>query len=160
MMAGETVFALRAWDAEALHKRLSEAAPDDLEEVELLGPAEGFTPGAFTRMRLDLYLPAGVFPEPRRALDRYLCERYVPYSLRRDDERGTRYRFEVPRKGLKKRVLFGGTFQVERNGFAASLEVGPRFDLFAWLDLFAAQPHASGKSLSRHVRASVSDLTW
>ena len=88
---------------------------------------------------LDLHLPAAAFDAPRQHLEQYLAEAYVPYSLRREEGSiagATRYRFDVPAKGLKKKVLLGGHFELNETGFDACLEVGVRFDLLALLDRF------------------------
>jgi hypothetical protein len=105
-------------------------------------------------MRLDLELPAATFPEPRRALDRYLRDAYVPYSIRREGARGTRYRFDVPQKAIKKRVLYGGSFEGRDDAFHAALDVGAKFDLMAFLEAF------DGRDLHRHAKAHVSCLEW
>jgi hypothetical protein len=153
-MGGETVFALRAWDAEVLRRTLADAREyrgAGFEILRVVEPEEGFTPGAFSRMRLDVFLPEGFFPEPRGQLERYLRGVYVPYSLRRE---GDGYRFDLPRKALKKKVLFAGFFEVREDGFFASLDVGPKFDLMALLQSFG------GEGLPRHAQVQVLEIEW
>lgn len=108
--------------------------------VHVIGPAGNFQPGVFTRIHLDLILDRISFPQPRRQLEEMLHESYVPYSLRRE-ENG--YRFEVPPKGERKKVLFAGHFGDDEHTFWASLDVGPRFDLLAYLERFGPPYHAA-----------------
>ena len=68
-LTGETVFALKAWDAEAMMATLGSS--------RILGLAEGFTPGTFTRIQLEIHLPARHFPDPRRHLETYLRDAYA-----------------------------------------------------------------------------------
>jgi hypothetical protein len=156
-MSGETVFALYAWDVDALLRALEvgpsqrrlvtslalkDAHSSDLAAagaIEVLQVVEEFVPGVFTSLRLHLYLPAAVFESPRQHLEQYLAGAYVPYSLRREEAAvagATRYRFDVPAKGLKKKVLLAGHFEIDEGSLSACLEVGPRFDLLALLDCF------------------------
>ncbi len=123
-LGGETVFALRAWDADALRAALS--------ALSTLGePVEDFTPGVFTKAYLALSLPVPL-PMARAALEGYLREAYVPFSLRRE---GKGYGIEVPPRGLKKKVLFGGHLEDQEERTAIVLEVGPKFDLRALLGI-------------------------
>jgi hypothetical protein len=130
-------------------------------DVEIVGPAEGFVPGTFTRLRLDLCLPAAHFERPRQGLEDYLSQCYVPYSLRREDaeeEGARRYRIEVSRKGLKKKVLFGGYIQVDPiadpQHLVAGLDIGPKFDLLAFLEQFG------GARKVPYAELSVSQIQW
>jgi hypothetical protein len=148
---GETVFALKAWDVEALQHTLADAREHSGTGFQIVGPAEGFTPGEFARLHLELHLPDEFFPEPQAQLERYLRSTYLPYSLRRE---GAGYRFDLPRKALKKRVLFDGFFETQEDGFSASLNVGPKFDLGTFLQT------AGGENLFRHARVQVSELQW
>jgi radical SAM superfamily enzyme YgiQ (UPF0313 family) len=150
-MNGETVFALKAWDAEALGQLLAEPHEGANSGFEVVGPVGGFTPGAYERLHLDVYLPAAAFSQPRRTLERYLRDVYLPYSLRRE---GKRYRFEVPKKGLKKKVVLGGTFESDESGFYASLEVGVKFDLMAFLGMFGR------RNGYRYAKVSVAGITF
>ena len=100
--------------------------------VQILRSAEGFAPSVFTRLHLDVHLPGDLFPEPRARLEEYLGGAYLRYSLRRE---GGRYRFDLPPKALKKKILLGGFFEVREEGFFASLDVG-KFDLAAFLRTF------------------------
>ncbi|MBC7227183.1 MAG: radical SAM protein [Thermoflexales bacterium] len=129
-LGGETVFALRAWDADAL--RMALAARSALGEgIEVLGPVEDFNPGTFTKAHLVLSLPLPL-PAARAALEGYLRGAYVPFSLRRD---GDGYGVEVPPRGLKKKVLFGGRLEGQEERTVIVLEVGPKLDLLALLRL-------------------------
>ena len=154
-VSGETVFGLRAWDVAALERTLeTELLGKNLVPgIELLGPAIGFTPGEFIRLRVDLELPAKFFPQPRIHLEEYLRGAYVRYSVRRES---TGYRFDLPPKALKKKILLGGSFEtrVEDRGFHSSLEVGPKFDLLAFLGTFG------GQDLVCQARVRVSEVKW
>jgi hypothetical protein len=133
------VFALYAWDVDALLDALAQPGAGQEPPFEVLRVVDGFVPGVFTRLRLSLHLPAAQFDAPRQHLEQYLAESYVPYSLRREEAStagATRYRFDLPAKSLKKKVLLGGYFEYSEAGFDACLEVGPRFDLFALLGQF------------------------
>jgi hypothetical protein len=153
-VSGETVFALHAWDAEALSRALAD--PRDhhgagFQLVRIVRPDEGFTPGTFSRLHLDVALAEHFFPEPRLRLEQYLRGAYVPYSLRRE---GDGYRFDLPPKAFKKKVLFGGFFEAREDGFFASLDVGPKFDLMALLQSFGEE------NVSRHARVRASGIEW
>ena len=151
-LTGETVFALKAREREPIAAALdcgtqlfaaAPAAGNPAFEIAGLAP-EGFGPGAYTRLGLNLELPAQHFAEPRAHLERYLRDGYLPYLLRRESPEGaneTRYRFDVPKKGLKKKILWGGTFALAESGMNAQLEIGPGFDLHAFLDTFADRAH-------------------
>ena len=159
-MPGESVYALYAWDLDAVRRALaappSPGAADASGLTVLSGPLEGFTPGVFAQAALDLHLPACHFPNPRRGLEDYLHETYVPYSLRREDAQSTdarRYRFDLPSKALKKKILLGGHFTVDPAGLRARLTVGPRFDLLALLAHFGPPhlvPLAEAQTLEVH----------
>jgi hypothetical protein len=155
-MTGETVFALKAWDMEGV--RDSEIAATNMSGgFEIVGPAEGFTPGTFTRLHLEMHLPASPFPKPRAHLERYLREAYLPYSLRREEPRQggeARYRFDVPPKGMRKKILFGGAFEVGPSGMDAWLEVGPGFEPLAFFEGFG------GRTLYRQARVHVVGVEW
>lgn len=146
--------AVKAWDVEQVWSLLSTPRTDAGVGLQIVGPAEGFTPGTFTRIHLDLDLPAEAFPQPRQTLERYLQDSYLPYSLRRVDGEEKRYRFQVPSKGTKKKILFDGLFELMEEGFHASLEVGPKFDLLAFLGMFG------GRNMHRQAGVHVSDVRW
>jgi radical SAM superfamily enzyme YgiQ (UPF0313 family) len=151
-VSGETVFALKAWDVDALETGFFGKNPvSGPQLVQILRPAEGFAPGVFTRLHLDVHLPSDFFPEPRARLEEYLRGAYLRYSLRRE---GGCYRFDLPPKALKKKILFGGFFEVREEGFFASLDVGPRFDLAAFLRTFGPP------NLSHHARVQASGIEW
>jgi hypothetical protein len=158
-VSGETVFGLRAWDVEAMELALETRAREGIGDLgfEMVGPVEGFTPGVFTKLHLDVHLPARFFPEPRARLEAYLRNAYVPYSLRRD---GERLCFELARKALKKKVLFGGFIEPYEEGddgeggVFLSLDVGHKFDLGAFLETF------DGKRLALQALTHVSQVEW
>ncbi len=150
-VSGETVFALKAWDVKAIETRLFSKNRVSPAGFGILGPAEGFTPGEFARLHLDLDLPDAFFPDARARLEQYLRRAYLPYSLRRE---GSGYRFDLPPKALKKKILFAGFLETRADGFYASLDVGPRFDLGAFYEMFG-QPN-----LFRQARVAVSDIRW
>jgi hypothetical protein len=154
-MSGESVFALYAWEADALQAALS-ASTAEARPFDVVRPASGFRPGMFEQVHLELYLPAVQFEHPRQLLERYLEEAYVPYSLRRQETRtkgARRYRFDVPEKGLKKKVVFGGHFEQGPEGLRAELEIGHRFDLLTLLEPASVE-------LIPYVQAHISQIRW
>jgi hypothetical protein len=163
-LTGETVFALKGREMEPIVAALNSdlqpfAAAPGAEELafETTGLApEAFYPGAYTRLGLNLELPAQQFAEPRAHLEQYLRDSYLPYSLRRESPEGTNetcYRFDVPKKGLKKKILWGGTFALAESGMKAELEVGPGFDLRSFLNTFADRAHY-------YARTYITDIQW
>jgi len=151
-VSGETVFAMKAWDVTALETRFFPKNPvSGLQFIHVVGPAEGFAPGVFTQLHLDVHLRSDFFPEPRARLEEYLRGAYLRYSLRRE---GGCYRFDLPPKALKKKILFGGFFEVREEGFFASLDVGQKFDLAAFLRTFGPP------NLSHHARVQASGIGW
>jgi hypothetical protein len=150
-IGGETVFAFKAQDAQSLWRALADTKPLTEERCTILGPAEGFVPGKFSRLHLDLSLPADFFPSPRVRLEEYLRSAYLPYSLRRE---GDGYRFVLPKKALKKKLVYQGYIEEQERGFAASLDVGARFDLSALIASFGSP------ELARQIRARVSAVEW
>jgi radical SAM superfamily enzyme YgiQ (UPF0313 family) len=150
-VSGETVFALKAWDVEALLCVLGGRPASAGGGFEIVGPAEDFTPGEFARLHLDLDLPATFFPDARARLEQYLRLAYLPYSLRRE---GSGYRFALVPKALKKKIVFAGFLETRADGFHAGLDVGPKFDLGAFFETFE-QPN-----LFRQARVSVSNIQW
>jgi hypothetical protein len=147
-MSGETVFALKAWDIDEIETMFLSLRL----QKNLVSAAHDFEPGVFSRLRLEVRLPGEFFPDPRARLEAYLRGVYVRYSVRRE---GGGYRFDVAHKALKKKVLFGGFFETrEGDEFAASLDVGPRFDLMAFLRTFG------GKGRHHYAQVRVSEIEW
>ncbi len=157
-VSGETMFALKGWDADGLRHALSDQRERLGRGFEIVGPAEGFSPGQFTRLHLDVRLPAECFPQPRARLEEYLRAAYLPYSLQREKENPQRLRFNLPDKALKKKLLFDGFIQPYdadgTSGLLASLDVGPKFDLATWLQTFG-EP-----DLAPYARSRVSEIQW
>ncbi len=150
-VSGETVFALKAWDTAALQHTLADTRGHAGLGFEIVSLAEEFSPGAFSRMHLDIYLPGEFFPEPRARLEAYLRGAYLVYSLRRERER---LAFDLPAKALKKKILFGGSIEEQGAGFLARLDVGAKFDLAEFLGKFGE------KNSSHHARVRASELEW
>ncbi len=137
---GETVFALKAWDAtQLLHILASEDSPPRLPptvyRLLFLGWAEGFETGTFARAELVLTLPVVHFPDAGAQLRRFLHAAYAPVNVRRV---GEAYVFDVPEKALKKKLLFEGEFSQDETTFSARLIVGPKFELLDYLRSFPA----------------------
>jgi hypothetical protein len=146
---GETVVALKVWDPPALGRAL--ASHQDLGHGTLFeGFLDDFEPGLFQRASLHVILPAAHFPDAGRRLRRYLQDQYVPVNLR-GMERG--YRFDIPAKARKKRVLFEGAFHEAAGVFHADLVVSPKFDLVDYLRSFP------GPDRAREARVEVCNLT-
>jgi len=151
IMSGETVFGLKAWDAARLRRALADPRERSGPGFEIVGAADGFTPGEFTRLHLDLLLPDRFFPDARRKLELYLRQAYLPYSLRRE---GGSYRFVLPAEALKKKLLFDGLLEMQEEGLFASLDVGPKFDLAEFLGAFGQG------NLFRRAQMRVSGIEW
>lgn len=166
-MGGETVFALKAWDTALIEKGCTEIYRDLNRDTqkdtlceppchptgrpEILGLAEGFTPGEYTRLSLDMVLPAAHLANARGRLEAYLRGEHLPYALRRE---GEQYWFDVPKPGLKKKIVLGGWFETAQDGFHAHLEVGPKFDLLALLEGFG------GRGLHHLAHIICSGIAW
>jgi len=148
---GETIFALTAWDAEGLRASLKRLEGIATPELTYLGVAEGYEPGSFRRMRLELTLPAPYFPAAGQRLRDFLREKYVPVNVRRE---GAGYRFDLPAKALKKKALFAGTYTQTEESCSLQLRVGPKFDLRGFLRAFGESARY------RQSRVAVHDLEW
>jgi hypothetical protein len=102
-----------------------------------------------------LVLPSSYFPDAGRRLRAYLHEDYVPVNIRRvtlAEHPG--YRFDIPAKALKKRVLFEGVYTQDAEYFRARLAVSAKFDLVGFLKSF-------GEDVPYHLaRAEIYDLSW
>lgn len=125
---GETVFALRAWDQEALRRALTGGGR--AEGVEFLSFVQDFTPGCFRQARLLITLPAAHFPDAGARLVEFLRAAYVPCNARRQ---GAVYQLDLPARALKKNVLLEGCYGEEGAFFRAELLVSPKFDAGGFL---------------------------
>jgi radical SAM superfamily enzyme YgiQ (UPF0313 family) len=128
---GETVFALKAWDAAKLAEVIGSGRAG--EGMRFLGWVDGFGSGTFARAELALTLPTAHFPDAGGQLRRFLHAAYAPVNVRRV---GEGYVFDVPEKALKKKLLFEGEFSQDETVFTARLVVGPKFDLLDYLRSF------------------------
>jgi hypothetical protein len=149
---GQTVLALRAWDAEWLAEVLTAPPQAPVADgLEILGPAADFEPGVFARARLALRLPQASFPRAGRALVEFLRASYVPCNVRGRDGG---YVLDLPAKALKKRVVFAGHYHQAEGETVIELTVSPKFDLREYLRSFPEPAHY------RRARVQVSELTW
>ena len=148
---GETIYAIKGWDAAALVDALGSAGAGVAPGLEVLGLAEAFTPGQVDRMRLSLRLPAAHFPNAGQQLRDVLRAAYIPCNLRRE---GDGYRFDLPAKALKKRVLFEGRYAEIYDGYRIELVVSSKFDLLGYLRSFGDPERY------RLADVAVFDLEW
>ncbi len=143
-VAGESIFALKAWDNAALV-----ASVAALPSSDVLGVTENFTPGVFQTARLHLTLPTTFFPDAAIRLRDFLREAYLPVNLRRD---GESLCFELSPKALKKRVVLEGRCTQTASAAELLLHVSARFELLAYLRSFG---HTD---LYREAQVTVFDL--
>lgn len=134
-MHGETVFALKAWDVQAILAAVQKNSART-EQFEIVGLERDFTPGIYRYLTLDIRLPRQHFADSRQRLEDYLRGEYLPYGLRRENRV---YRFDIPAKGRKKNLLLDGSFETTDQDFHATLTVGPKFDLLAFLNAFGTR---------------------
>jgi len=133
---GETVCALTAWDAAALAEALAALPEGGLYR----GPAEGFRPGEFQEVTLEVRLPLAHFPAAAQQLRAFLQAAYVPVNLRRA---GEGWVFDVPEKARKKKALLRGVCREEAGTWVAELVIGPKFDLRGYLRAFPGPSRAA-----------------
>ncbi len=129
---GQTVVGIKAWDSPEVEGAFAPGTelPGGVRFLRFL---DTFEPGAFERMTVRLRLPLVHFPDAGRQLRRYLQAQYVPVNLRGVDDG---YRFDIPEKALRKRVLLAGGFQETDGYLDAELVVSPKFDLVGYLRSF------------------------
>ncbi|TFG73006.1 MAG: radical SAM protein [Anaerolineales bacterium] len=130
---GETVFAIYAWDVEAVTAGLVSTV-SDMKGVRFLRWVNAFEPGTFQRAGLSITLPATHFPDAGQQLRRYLQDQYVPVNLRRIEDG---YEFDIPKKALQKRIVYAGSFLQTSSTHCSKLVVSGKFDLMAYLQSFA-----------------------
>jgi hypothetical protein len=148
---GETIYAIKGWDAAALVDALGSAEAGVAPGLEVLGMAEEFVPGQIERMWLSLTLPVAHFPDAGQQLRDVLRTAYIPCNLRRE---GDGYRFDLPAKALKKRVLFQGRYEEVDDRYRIELQVSPKFDLLGYLRSFGVPERY------RRAEVAVSELEW
>jgi hypothetical protein len=144
---GRTLFALTAWEPEAVTAALQARALPPAASVDWL--------------RLRLELPGGFFPRAGERLAEYLESEHAPVTARRG---AAGLVLEPGPRALKRRVLLAGVVRAaggreegrpdSAEGALAELTVGPRFRLRRYLDLFA-EPEAW-----RRARVQVLELGW
>ena len=175
---GETVFALKAWDARALVETVlrdagppgqvppdgsgasasvqdrgpsSEAAGSGDDSTAVLGLAELFEPGTFTQAHLALKLPVEHFAGAGERLVHFLRQSYVPCNVRRVGEMVS---LVLPKKSVKKRSVLAGGYEETAQWTYLRLTIGPKFDLGGYLRSFG-EPGGY-----RRAQVAFSNLVW
>jgi radical SAM superfamily enzyme YgiQ (UPF0313 family) len=97
---GRSLFALRAWDAEAM-ARDADTTPGWRRRAEALPPSASLAP---ERFKARISIPESGLAHFEKTLSGYLSGCGVPFMLSR--AQGL-FRIDVPAKGLKKRVIAG-----------------------------------------------------
>jgi hypothetical protein len=150
---GRSLFALTAWDPQALTAALGltadtatdssaspAAGPPEEARSSPRGAAHGASPSA---IRLRLRLPAPFFPQAGERLLQYLAAEHAPATFRRA---GAELLLQPGPKALKRKVLLQGSLLADGDGLVGELTVGPRFRLRRYLDLFP-EPEAWRRAL-------------
>jgi hypothetical protein len=171
------VFALRAWDREALLEivlrdagRPLLASPDASpacaaasertairletvpgESTVVLGLADSFEAGTFKSADVVMKLPANWFPHAGERLVKFLRESYVPCNIQRADRKCT---LVLPKKALKRRSVLMGEYEQDAQWTRLSLTVGPKFDLGEYLRSFGA------RGVHRRAQVAFSRVVW
>ncbi len=135
---GRSVFALTAWEPEALA-----AALRDDPEVPT-GSAPTRRPPDIAAIRLRLELPVRFFPRAGERLAEYLASEHAPATIRRA---GPELALEPGARALKRKVLLAGVVRPGREGTLVELTVGARFRLRRYLELFP-EPEAWRRALA------------
>jgi hypothetical protein len=139
IFSGETVFALKSWDAARLQAALPAVSPAAgrrdrftaalaAHRVRWLGWPDHFVPGVFQSRPLEVRLPAEFFPGADAVFQRWLQASHVPFCLRRTPH-GYRLDFAPPRRAW----LTAAEMTAAPAEFIARLTIGPKFDLGGWL---------------------------
>ena len=123
VFCGETIFALKTWDAETLLAALGAAARDLTPTIRWLGTAEKFEPGVFRTVEMELQLPMKYFPDAENKFQDWLKSRRVAFNLRRT-ERGLRLQPDPKKKSF----LSAAEVESQTDGTLFRLTVGPAFD--------------------------------
>jgi len=134
---GRSVFALTAWEPEAL-AALPTALPAD-PQAEL----PSASPPQVAEMRLRLELPERFFPRAAERLAQYLAAEHAPATIRRA---GEDLLLQPGPRALKRKVLLAGAVRAAGDTTIAKLTVGPRFRLRRYLAIFP-EPEAWRRAL-------------
>jgi radical SAM superfamily enzyme YgiQ (UPF0313 family) len=132
VFSGETIFALKAWDAEQL---LAALAGYSSEKVRWLGqefPSLGkdSTP-VFQALEIELQLPTEFFPDAENVFQRWLKERRIAFSLRR-----TEHGLSLQLDPKKKTFLTKAELERHEGETRLNLTAGPAFDLAGFIAAF------------------------
>lgn len=115
---GETVASVIAWKWDA---ELSRAFGP---------PVEGFAPGSFASLDLEVEMPHAVFPWAAEGIAAWLRSARMPATVRRA---GEAWIVELPESWLRRRLLLGGRWRDTGDGILVQIRVGMKFDLPAFL---------------------------
>ena len=130
IIGGETVLALKSWDNDRLATALSRLGAGVCDEVSFLSFVESFTPGVFRQVHVDLDMCVAAPADAGSRLSAFLRDSHLPVSILRADDC---YRLEIKGKGPKRDILICGTYSVVGDHFLAHLDIGPKFDLQAFM---------------------------
>jgi hypothetical protein len=137
---GRSVFALTAWEPEALAAALQDGPPGHAGATPSAPSAQ---PPEVAEIRLRLELPERFFPRAAERLAEYLASEHAPATARR---LGRDLVLEPGARALKRKVLQAGVVRPDGQGVRAELTVGPRFRLRRYLELFP-EPEAWRRAL-------------
>jgi len=115
---GETVAAVTSWEPTVEIDRACRRAP------------EGYEPGAFSSLDLEVDLPREVFPWAGEGITAWLRGDRAPATIRRTE---TGWTIELPDAWRKRRALLGGGWRDTGGGIVVAIRVGAKFDLPAFL---------------------------
>ena len=145
-VAGWTVFAVKCWEpAKLVDAMVAQPHPEKwtVEGVELSHDV------TFREAMLRLTIDPSRFPNPERSLAGFLQQNYCPCQMQRTE---TGCLLIPGAKALKKKQLIRGLMEQVNGIWRFELQIGPKFDLLAWLKKSAPQNWRS------HMTADISSL--
>ncbi|MFZ4394904.1 MAG: radical SAM protein [Kiritimatiellia bacterium] len=135
--AGETVVALKAWDAPRLAAKLQTCATDP--QLEMREVLSSYTPGRFTSATWQV--SCGAKPAVlEAAVVAWLKDVHLPFTLRR---MGAGVALELAPAALRKGFVLAAGCRADGAGSLAELTITPKADLFALLRKLPADASAS-----------------
>ena len=130
ILPGETVFALTAWEPEALARCLLPARPGG-DDFTFLRWVPTYKQGVFAEARLDLEIPPEVDSHADARLVACMHGAELNFSLRRE---GGAYAFDLSTRAKRQGGLRAGGYRIEGERLCVRLTVGPKFRLRGLLD--------------------------